>query len=50
MPDYYENYRKLNAKDTFAVIKENVHTFWRDYWNSGKFFYHENDELMRRVI
>lgn len=50
MPDYYENYGKLNAKDTFAVIKENVHTFWRDYWNSGKFFYHENDELMRRVI
>ena len=50
MPYYYENYGKLNAKDTFAVIKENVHTFWRDYWNSGKFFYHENDELMRRVI
>lgn len=41
MPYYYENYGKLNAKDTFAVIKENVHTFWRDYWNSGKFFYHE---------
>lgn len=41
MPDYYENYGKLNAKDTFAVIKENVNTFWRDYWNSGKFFYHE---------
>lgn len=50
MPDYYENYGKLNAKDIFAVIKENVHTFWRDYWNSGKFFYYENDELMRRVI
>lgn len=39
-----------NSIDTFAAIKENVHTFWRDYWSSGKFLYHENDELMRRVI
>ncbi len=50
MPDYYENYGKLNAKDTFAAIKDNAHTFWHNYWSSGKFFYHENDELMRRVI
>lgn len=38
------------AADTFAVIKENVYTFWHNYWSSGKFLCHENDELMRRVI
>lgn len=47
MPECYE---KLNATDTFAAIKENVHTFWHNYWSSGKFLYHENEELMRRVI
>lgn len=39
-----------NNNDTFAVIKENAYTFWKNYWSNGKFFYHENDELMRRVI
>lgn len=38
------------AADTFAAIKENVYTFWHNYWSSGKFLCHENDELMRRVI
>lgn len=38
------------AADTFAAIKENVYTFWHNYWSSGKFLYHENEELMRRVI
>lgn len=45
-----ELYEKFTSADTFAKVKENVHTFWNNYWSSGKFLYHENDELMRRVI
>lgn len=45
-----ELYEKFTSADTFAKVKENVHIFWHNYWSSGKFLYHENDELMRRVI
>lgn len=45
-----EIYEKFTSADTFEEVKENIHTFWHNYWSSGKFLYHENDELMRRVI
>ena len=38
------------AADNYNQIVHNSSTFWNNYWNSGKFLYHENNELMRRVI
>lgn len=41
---------KKLAGENFENAAKNSRTFWHNYWNSGKFFVNENNELMRRVI
>ncbi|MDO5382107.1 MAG: glycoside hydrolase family 65 [Eubacteriales bacterium] len=36
--------------ENFENASKNSRAFWHNYWNSGKFFIHDNNELMRRVI